>query len=87
VSQEGGEMKTIIIEKPEQEMWRDGTPMMCSICGQPILRSQPRYATISQSPKKRDASHYFCQGGLMTIIGSPEPNTTEISQYSGRQSK
>jgi len=75
-------MKTVIIEKPEQETWRDGTPMVCSICGQPILRSQPRYATISQSLKKRDASHYFCQGGTLTVIGTPELGVTEVTQYS-----
>lgn len=74
-------MKTIIIEKPEQETWRDGTPMVCSVCGQPILRGQPRYSTNSHSPKKRDAYHYFCQGGTLTVIGSPTPGVMEISQY------
>jgi hypothetical protein len=74
-------MKTVIVEKPEQETWRDGTPMVCSVCGQPILRSQPRYATNSHSPKKRDAYHYFCQGGTITLIGAPASGVMEISQY------
>jgi len=73
--------KTVIIEKPEEETWRDGTPMICSICGKPILRSQPHYATNSQSPKKRDAYHSFCAGDTLTIIGSPQAGVTEISQY------
>ena len=74
--------KTIIIDnKDEIEKWRDGTNMICSVCGQPILRQQPRYATISHSPKKRDCYHYFCQGGVITVIGSPQAGLTEISQY------
>jgi hypothetical protein len=77
-------MKTVIIEKSEQETWRDGTLMVCSICGQPILRTQPRYSTISQSPKKRDASHYFCQGGTLTIIGTSQTGVVEVSQYGKR---
>jgi hypothetical protein len=78
-------MKTIIVEQPEGETWRDGTPMICSVCGHPILRSQPRYATNSHSPKKRDAYHYFCAGGTLTLIGSPTTGVMEISQYGGQK--
>ena len=65
----------------ETEKWRDGTDMVCSICEKPILANQPRYATISHSAKVRTASHYFCQGGTVTIIGSPEPGVMEVTQY------
>jgi len=65
----------------EIEKWRDGTDMICSICGESIFKNQPRYATISHSPKTRTASHYFCQGGTMTIIGSPESGVIETTQY------
>ena len=78
-------MKTIITEKPEQETWRDGSPMFCSVCGKPILRVQARYATNSHSPKKRDAYHYFCGGGIVTVIRSPALGITEISQYGGKE--
>lgn len=69
--------KTVIIEQEMQERWRDGAAMMCSVCGGPIFRNQARYATHSHSPKKRDAYHYWCQGGTVTIIGSPAPGVTE----------
>ena len=65
----------------ETEKWRDGTDMICSICGVPLWNDQPRYATSSHSPKKRTASHYFCQGGTMTLIGSPKPGVMEVTQY------
>jgi len=74
-------MRTVIVGKILPETWRDGTPMVCSICGQPIFRNQPRYATISHSPKKRDAYHYFCQGGTITVIGAVAPSVMEIRQY------
>jgi len=75
-------MRTVIIDnRGEAEKWRDGTDMICSVCHQPIYRDQPRYATISHSPKKRDCSHYFCQGGTMTVIGSPQVGVIEVSQY------
>ena len=67
----------------EIEKWRDGTDMICSVCSKPIFTNQPRYATISHLPKKRTASHYFCQGGTMTIIGSPKSGVTEVIQYKG----
>lgn len=69
----------------ETRKWRDGADMICSICGEPILEGQPSNATISQSPKKRSCNHFFCDGGTMTLIGSPQPGITEITQY-GKQS-
>lgn len=63
------------------EKWRDGTDMICSICGQPIYTNQPRYATSSQSPGKRTCSHYSCEGGTVTVIGSPEPGVMEVTQF------
>ena len=68
------------------EKWRDGTDMVCSICEQPIFTNQPRYATITQSPKKRNASHYTCRGGTVTVIGSPEPGIAEVTQYGSKRS-
>ena len=65
----------------ETEKWRDGIDMICSICKEPIFKDQPRNATTSHSPQKRDCSHFFCKGGTMTIIGSPEPNVMEVIQY------
>lgn len=69
----------------ESEKWRDGADMVCSICKESITKGQPFNATISHSPKKRECSHYFCKGGTMTIIGSPEPGVIEATQYGGRQ--
>lgn len=69
----------------DNEKWRDGTDMICSECGGPILKGQPFHATSSHSPKKRDCSHFFCKGGTMTLIGSPEPGVMEVTQYGGRQ--
>ena len=60
--------ETVLIEPSPEETWRDGTPMICSICHQPIMRNQPRYATNSHSPQKRDAYHYLCGGGTITLI-------------------
>lgn len=65
----------------EIEKWHDGADMICSICEKPIFKNQPRYATITHSPKARTASHYFCKGGTMTLIGSPEPGVMEVTQY------
>jgi hypothetical protein len=65
----------------EIEKWRDGTDMTCSVCGQPIYTDQARYRTASELPKKRKAQHYFCAGGVVTIMGSPEPGVTEVTQY------
>jgi len=65
----------------EIEKWRDGTDMICSICGKPIFTNQPRYATLSHSPKKRDAYHSACHGDIVTVIGSPEPGVIEVTQY------
>jgi len=68
----------------EIEKWKDGTLMFCGECGRPIYTNQPRYATISHDIKNRQASHYFCKGGTMTIIGSPEAGVTEITQLGGK---
>jgi len=66
----------------EIEKWRDGTDMVCSICHNPILKSQPRYSTISHSPKKRDSYHYFCKGGTIIVVGSPQSGVIEVSEFS-----
>lgn len=69
----------------ENEKWRGGTDMVCSMCGEPILRGQPRNATISHAPKKRECSHFFCSGGSMTLIGAPEVGVVEITSYGPAQ--
>jgi len=74
------------MNKGEIEKWRDGTDMICSVCREPIYTNQPRYATISHSPKTRTASHYFCHGGTVTIIGSQESGVMEVTQYGEKQS-
>ena len=71
----------------ETEKWRDGTDKICSICKEPIFKGQPFEGTISQLPQKRKCTHFFCHGGTMTIIGSPEPGVMEVTQYGGKQGR
>jgi hypothetical protein len=68
----------------EISKWRDGEDVICDICGKPIYNNEPVKATISHKKGKRHARHYFCDGGTMTIIGSPEPGITEIATYGGK---
>lgn len=56
----------------ETEKWRDGVDMVCSICTEPILRGQARYATTSHAIKKRSAQHFTCAGGKVWVIGPRE---------------
>ncbi len=64
---------------PEIMKWKDGKDVICEKCLKPIYDNEPVKATITHNIKKRHASHFFCDGGTMTIIGSPEPGILEIT--------
>ena len=60
--------------------WKDGSDVICQVCGEPVYEGQPVQATISHNPKKRHAEHFLCGGGTMTVIGGGE-----ITVYGGKK--